>query len=144
MAEPTDEIQELLNFLLPHAEQMLNEHGQFYPYAAALGSDGELSAVGADVDDDAPDVGEILLALHGGLRERAAEGAIRASGIAADVTLTDPDSGETTDAVQVELDHADADPVDIFVPYETEPEGIKFGELVAAEGREPVFAHAAS
>jgi hypothetical protein len=60
------------------------------------------------------------------------------------VTLTDPDSGETTDAVQVELDHADADPVDVFVPYETEPDGIKFCELVAAQGREPVFAHAAS
>jgi hypothetical protein len=144
MAEPTDEIQELLNFLLPYAERMLNEHGEFYPYAAALDSDGGLNAVGADVDDDAPDVGELLVALHQGLRERAAEGAIRASGIAADVTLTDPDSGETTDAVQVELDHAEADAVDIFVPYETEDQGIKFGELVAAEGREPVFARAAS
>jgi hypothetical protein len=144
MAEPTDEIQDLLNFLLPYAEQMLNEHGEFYPYAAALDSEGELSAVGAEVGDDAPDVGEVLVALHQGLREQAAEGAIRASAIAADVTLTDPDSGKTTDAVQVELDHAEADAVDIFVPYETEPEGIKFGELVAAEGREPVFAHAAS
>jgi hypothetical protein len=144
MAEPTDEIQELLNFLLPYAERMLSEHGEFYPYAAALDSDGELNAVGTDLDDDSPDVGEVLLALHQGLRERAAEGEIRASGIAADVTLTDPDSGETTDAVQVELDHAEADAVDIFVPYETEAEGIKFGELVAAEGREPVFAHAAS
>ena len=144
MAEPTDEIQEILSFLLPYAERMLNEHGEFYPYAAALDSDGELNAVATDVDDDSPDVAEALLALHVGLRERAAEGAIRASGIAADVTLTDPDSGETTDAVQVELDHADADAVDIFVPYETENEGIKFGELVAAEGREPVFAHAAS
>jgi len=144
MAEPTDEIQELLNFLLPYAEQMLNQHGEFYPYAAALDSDGELNAVGTDLDDETPDVGELLLALHQGLREQAAEGAIRASGIAADVTLTDPDSGETTDAVQVELDHADADAVDIFVPFETEAEGIKFGELVAAEGREPVFAHAAS
>jgi hypothetical protein len=145
MAEPSDEIQEILNFLLPFAERMLNEHGEFYPYAAALDSDGELNAVGADVDDgDSPDVGEVLLALHEGLREQAAEGAIRASGIAADVTLTDPDSGETTDAVQVELDHADAEAVDVFVPYETEPDGIKFGELVAAEGREPVFAHTAS
>jgi hypothetical protein len=143
MAEPTDEIQELLNFLLPYAEQMLTQHGEFYPYAAALDSDGELNAVATDVDDDdSVDVTEVLLALHHGLRERAAEGAIRASGIAADVTLTDPDSGETTDAVQVELDHADADAVDIFVPYETEGEGIKFGDLVAAEGREPVFAHA--
>jgi hypothetical protein len=144
MAEPSDEIQKLLNFLLPYAERMLNEHGEFYPYAAALASDGELSAIGADVDDDSQEVSEVLLALHVGLRERAAEGEIRASGIAADVTLTDPDSGETTDAVQVELDHAEADAVDIFVPYETEPEGIKFGELVAAQGREPVFAHAAS
>jgi hypothetical protein len=144
MPEPTDEIQELLNFLLPYAEQMLNQHGEFYPYAAALDAEGELNAVGAEVDDDTPDVGELLLALHQGLREQAADGAIRASGIAADVTLTDPDSGETTDAVQVELDHADADAVDIFVPYETGGEGIKFGELVAAEGREPVLAHAES
>ena len=144
MAEPTDEIQEILNFLLPYAEQMLNQHGEFYPYAAALDADGELNAVATDVDDGSPDVTKLLLALHQGLRERAADGAIRASGIAADVTLTDPDSGETTDAVQVELDHADADAVDIFVPYETEAEGVKFGELVAAEGREPVFAHATS
>ena len=144
MAEPTGEIQEILSFLLPHAEQMLNEHGEFYPYAAALDSEGELTAVGMDIVDEGPDVGELLLALHQGLRERAAEGAIRASGIAADVTLTDPDSGETTDAVQVELDHADADAVDIFVPYETESDGIRFGKLVAAEGREPVFAHAAT
>ena len=42
MAEPTDEIQEILNFLLPYAEQMLNEHGEFYPYAAALDAEGEL------------------------------------------------------------------------------------------------------
>jgi len=145
MPEPSDEIQEILNFLLPFAEQMLNEHGEFYPYAAAVDSEGELSAVGAQVDEsESPDVGEVLLALHEGLRAQAAEGSIRASGIAADVTLTDPDSGDTTDAVQVELDHAEAEPVDVFVPYETESGGIKFGELVAAEGREPVFAHAAS
>jgi hypothetical protein len=139
MAEPTEEIQELLNFLLPHAERMLTEHGEFYPYAVALDSEGEMSAVPADIGTDDPDVGDVLVALHEGLREQAAEGSIRASAIAADVTLTDPDSGETTDAVQVELDHAEGDPVDIYVPYESQDDGIKFGELVAAEGREPVF-----
>ena len=139
MPEPTEEIQELLNFLLPHAERMLNEHGEFYPYAAALDAEGEISAVAADMETEAPDVGDVLVALHNGLREQAAEGSIRASAIAADVTLTDPDSGETTDAVQVELDHAEGDPVDIYVPYDTEGDGIKFGELVAAQGREPVF-----
>lgn len=139
MAEPTEEIQELLGALLPHAERMLSEHGEFYPYAMTLDSDGAIESVAPAIDSDDPDVSDVLVALHNGLREQAAEGSIRASGIAADVTLTDPDSGETTDAVQLELDHADGDAVDIYVPYETAGDGIKFGELVAAEGREPVF-----
>jgi hypothetical protein len=139
MATATEEIQELLNFLLPHAERLLNQHGEFYPYAAAVDSDGDLAPVPPLVETDDPDVGDILVALHAELRDQAADGSIRASGIAADVTLTDPDSGETTDAVQVELDHADSDAVDIYVPYETKPDGIQFGELVAAQGREPVF-----
>ena len=144
MAEPQEEIQELLNFLLPHAERLLGEQGEFYPYAAALDNAGSIEPVGPAVETDDPDVGDILVALHADLREQAADGAIRASGIAADVTLTDPDSGETTDAVQLELDHAEGDAVDIYVPYERGIEGVKFGDLVAAEGREPVFSAGAS
>jgi hypothetical protein len=139
MAEPTDEIQELLNFLLPQAERMLGEQGEFFPYAAAVEIDGSIEPVAPAVATDNPDVGDLLIALHDDLRQQAAEGAIRASGIAADVSLTDPDSGETTDAVQVELDHAAGDAVDIYVPYESGADGVKFGELVAAQGREPVF-----
>ncbi len=139
MAEPQEEIEALLNFLLPFAEEKLNKDGEFYPYAAAVGADGEVAAVAADLGDEEPDVVDLLLALRTQLGEDAAQGSIRASGIAADVTLTDPDSGETTDAVQLELDHADADAVDIYVPYESAPEGVKFGELVSAAGRQPVF-----
>jgi hypothetical protein len=143
MAEPREEIEQLLNFLLPSAEEMLSKEGQFHPYAAMVAVDGEVKSVSAHAGE-VPDVADLLVALHEELREQAAEGSIRASGIAADVTLTDPDSGETTDAVQVELDHADADAVDIYVPYESAGDGIKFGELVAAQGRAPVFASAAS
>lgn len=138
MADPKDEIQQLLNYLLPFAEQMLSNHGEFYPYAAIMDAGGEVQAVSA-ADDEQPDVGELLTTLHTVLRRQAADGAIRASGIAADVTLTDPDSGEERDAVQLELDHADTDAVDVYVPYETGTEGIKFGELVAAPGQAPIF-----
>jgi hypothetical protein len=139
MAEPTEEIEQLLNFLLPFAEDLLQRHGEFYPYAATMATDGEVSAVAVDLGDERPDVGDLLLELHAQARKQAADGSIRASGIAAAVTLTDPDSGEETDAVQVELDHADGEAVDIYVPYETAGDEIKFGELVAAQGREPVF-----
>jgi hypothetical protein len=138
MAEPKEEIEQLLNYLLPSAEEKLREEGEFHPYAAMVATDGEVMAVSAVLGEE-PEVGELLLALHEDLRQRAAAGAIRASAIAADVTLTDPDSGETTDAVQVELDHADSDPVDVYVPYESAGDEIKFGELVAAQGREPIF-----
>ena len=139
MAEPRDEIEHLLRYLLPFAEESLNRDGEFRPYAAMVAADGSLKSVASEEGEE-PDVGDLLVALHTELREQAAGGAIRASGIAADVTLTDPDSGETTDAVQLELDHANGDPVDIYVPYETAPDGVKFGEPVSAAGREPVFA----
>ena len=48
MPEPTEEIQELLSFLLPHAERMLSEQGEFYPYAVALDTDGGMAAVAAE------------------------------------------------------------------------------------------------
>jgi hypothetical protein len=139
MAEPREEIEALLNFLLPFAEDQLSRNGEFYPYAAVVDEKGDLAAVSAEAGEDQPDVSELLVMLHARLAEQAAEGSIRACGIAADVTLTDPDSGETTDAVQLELDHAEADAVDVYVPYESGGSGVKFGELVAAQGREPIF-----
>jgi hypothetical protein len=138
MAEPQEEIQLILNHLLPLAERMLSTHGEFYPYAATMDESGEVQAVSPAAGEE-PDVGELLLALHTELREQASQGAIRASGIAADVTLTDPDSGETKDAVQLELDHAETDAVDVYVPYTAGSDGVEFGELVAAAGQAPIF-----
>jgi hypothetical protein len=140
MAEPREEIEQLLRYLLPFAEESLNRDGEFRPYAAMVAADGSLKSVESQEGED-PAVGELLGALHAELREQAAGGAIRASGIAADVTLTDPDSGEETDAVQLELDHVDTDAVDVYVPYTSGNDGIKFGELVAAAGQAPVFAN---
>jgi hypothetical protein len=54
--------------------------------------------VAAPITGADPDVSDVLVELQEELREQAADGAIRASGIAADVTLTDPERGETTDA----------------------------------------------
>jgi hypothetical protein len=137
MAEPKEEIEQLLGYLLPVAEEHLNRDGEFMPYAAMLDADGAVQAVSAT--STPVDAGDLLVALHTELRGQAAEGAIRASGIAADVTLTDPDSGDVTDAVQLELDHADTEAVDVYVPYTSGDTGVKFGDLVAAAGQAPVF-----
>ena len=138
MADPREEIEQLLRYLLPVAEEQLNREGEFRPYAEMLDAEVEMNAV-LVADDEQPDVGDLLLALHAELRERAAQGDIRASGIAADVTLTHPDSGDVTDAVQLELDHAETEAVDVYVPYTSGDEGVEFGELVATTGQAPIF-----
>jgi hypothetical protein len=138
MDEPREEIEQLLHYLLPFAEERLNRDGQFHPYAAMVAADGAVKSVSSS-EAEGPDAAELLLALHTELREQAAQGAIRASGIAADVTLTDPDSGEETDAVQLELDHVETDAVDVYVPYTSNGKEVSFGELVAAAGQAPVF-----
>jgi hypothetical protein len=64
---------------------------------------------------------------------------IRASGIAANVRATDPE-GRETDAVNVALEHSDAEPVSVFLPYERKRlRGIEYGELFATSSERRVF-----
>jgi hypothetical protein len=37
----------LFDYLLKFAQQMLNGHGEFYPFSAAITADGQLQAFGA-------------------------------------------------------------------------------------------------
>ena len=57
--------------------------------------------------------------------------------------LTDPDTGETTDAVGAFLEHTDAEPVEVYLPYERRRlRGYSFGELWARAGERRVFIEA--
>jgi hypothetical protein len=42
MAHP--DLDELLNALLPFAQQLLSKHGEFYPFRSAMTTDGEIEA----------------------------------------------------------------------------------------------------
>jgi len=67
-----------------------------------------------------------------GLRQRAATGAIRATGICADVRISH-DEG-FADAVDVRLEHYEGEPVRVLLPYRQEQSGeIGYGELALVE-----------
>jgi hypothetical protein len=42
---PEVEVEELMNAVVPFAEQMLNEHGAFFPYGGAIQADGAIVSV---------------------------------------------------------------------------------------------------
>jgi len=79
MANP--DLEELLNTLVPFAQQMLSEHGEFYPFGASIDAPGELACVAGDTGEEQPDSKEVIDLLVRGFREEAKRGRIRAAAI---------------------------------------------------------------
>jgi hypothetical protein len=140
-ATPREEMDALLDTLLTFAQDMLQKHGEFYPFAASIDSAGALQFVAADVGDEHPRSSELLEVLYDGLRRQAESGEIRASGVCADVRVAPPGTDDPADAIAASLEHADAEPANVFLPYaKRKLRGIQFGELFATTGERKVFA----
>ena len=130
----------LVNFLLPFAQQTLGKYGEFFPFAAQMSVAGEISAVAIETDDeDHPDSDVVVGALGDVLRTHAADGLIRACGICSDTAVTIPEHG-MTEAVRVSLEHSESEPVDLYMPYKTEAAEYVFADLVAMQGVREIFA----
>ena len=125
----------LLDDLLTRAVELLEEEGDFQPFAAAIGEDGELRAVEPESEEPSPQ--EIVDQLVTSLAAAAGRGEIRAAGVCANVTL--PSDAGDSEAAVVQLEHRDDDPLDIALPYELHEDHIHTGELIAGVGKHRVF-----
>jgi hypothetical protein len=133
--EAQEQLDELLNVVLPFAQQELEKHGEFFPYAAAIDASGEpelVAAVPAEGGERpaSTDVIDACLAALGEKRER-----IQAAAVVADVSTPDGD------AIRVELEHAEGHAIAVFLPYSKKRLGIgvDYGELHAQPGRPQVW-----
>jgi hypothetical protein len=129
-----EELDALLELTLPFAQQQLAEHGEFFPFAAAVGADGAPRLIAADPGlGERPTSTDVLDQLVGGLREQA--GDIRAAALVADVRV-----GES-DAARVELEHRDGQAICVLLPYKRRRlrRGVDYGELGAAPGQPRIW-----
>ncbi len=134
------EVETLLNQGLPFAEQLLDEKGQFFPFAFALDSDGDPIAVGADPGDEDVQPAELLAFLEMSLRQGVTEGKYRAIALFVDVRVEVPGQVEKTDAVQAGLEHKTGYCVDVFLPYEKQDDdSVVYGDLFAGPRQSSVF-----
>jgi hypothetical protein len=141
-----DELDALLNAVLPFAEQMLRQHGDFYPFGATIGHDGRISLIQPDLgeDEEIPETEQIVHLLYEGLRHEALRGEIRGGAVCTNVSVHLDENDEETDAVRVSLDHAKHDPLDVFQPYAIEPSGdVVYGEVLAVAADPRVFGETA-
>lgn len=138
---PRDDQNALLDFLFEFARQELTKDGEFFPFAATMGEDGQIAALAIDLGDDQPDNSLLAEQLAAIMNEQASSGTIKASGVCLDVRVSaDPDTDAMTDAVQAKLEHRDGDAVSVFLPYEKKRlRGVQFGEIFATAGEASVF-----
>jgi hypothetical protein len=130
----------LMNELLPFAKQMLATHGEFFPFGGYVDVRGRITHVGGSTGEEQPPSQAVIDVINGVLRERAERGEIRASGICVDVLTIPPGEAQKRDAVSVRLEHVNGESVIVFLPYRAAPAGgYEYGELFAIRGGHDVF-----
>jgi hypothetical protein len=136
---PHPDLEELLNMLVPFAQQMLSKHGEFYPFGATMTSSGEIVANAGHTGEEQPEPQDVIKLLSKGFQQEAASGNIRAAGMCVDIRTTPPGQTEKTDAICVTLEHQSGEAVDVCVPYKKGLLGrMKYGQLFAGK-RDPAF-----
>jgi hypothetical protein len=138
MARPG--LNSLLGTLLPFAQEMLEKHGEFYPFGAAMTAEGKINQTAAYTGEEHPSSQELIDLLVGAFRTQAAKNEVRAVGVCLDVRTIAPGESEKIDAICARLRHSDHESVDVFVPYKKDISGaITYGQLFARQGERDIF-----
>jgi len=142
---PKQEAEVLVNELLPLAKRMLSEFGEFYPYGGYMKLNGEIVHVGArDPKTAHPKSKDLIRILKRSFSEIAKNGQAKAIAIVFDVRISLPNSGDKTDAIQVNVEHAGNYAAEIFFPYRVANKEVIFGKTLAQEGEYEFFGHGKS
>jgi hypothetical protein len=105
-----DDVQNLIDAVLPFAQQQLDRHGGFFPFGATIDSEGEVTMIAEFSDpSDEPDSKAILQSLYRGVQEQATE--LRAAVFVSDVTTSDGD------AIRAEVEHREGTALVVLSPY---------------------------
>ena len=138
MAHP--DLDQLLNALLPFAQQMLAKHGEFYPFGSSMTTAGEIVAHGAYDGDEQPPSQQLIDILTQAFRQQAVSSQIRAAAICYDIRTIPPGQSEKTVAICVSAEHQNGEAADVCLPYKKCWFGkISYGEIFGAARKREFF-----
>jgi len=139
MAHP--DLDQLLNALLPFAKQMLEKHGEFYPFSATMQRDGAIRLVNGVIgDSEHPRPTEIIAFLEAAFKKQPEQGEIKAAGICYDVRVIPPGKQDKTDAILASLEHIEGQAVSVYLPYKKGLfKKVTYGDLFATSAQHKIF-----
>jgi hypothetical protein len=130
-----------MNAALPFAKQMLERHGEFFPYGQAMNADGKVEAVATDDGHEHPPSADVIRQLKQAFSAQAKSGKYKATALVYDVRVQLPTTGAKSDAIAVALDHRDNYSVVVFFPYRLEGPKLEMGGVFAQKGAADIFEH---
>jgi hypothetical protein len=136
---PKADCEKLMNATLPFAEQMLKEHGEFYPYGSALDPAGKVLAVAVSGPNEMPRSAEVIDDLNKSMMEGALTGEYMATAIVYDARVTLPADERQSDAIVIRLDHRDHYSVKVFLPYHFAGTELILDTAFAEKGEANIF-----
>lgn len=104
MQEGKKESQKLMDSVLPIAEKLLTEHGEFFPYGGAMTPEGNIVNVAAYDGDEHPPYLKVIDMLHKAFHTAAKNKEYKTTALVYDVRVQLA-NGEPSDALAIELDH---------------------------------------
>ncbi|MGW0252665.1 hypothetical protein ACWDYH_39180 [Nocardia goodfellowii] len=112
-----DDLDGLLDIAIRTAAEELADAGEFYPFAAAVATTGQVRLIAApeSVDPQPQPTAELRDQLLTLLAGTASE--LRAAAVVTDVRI----SATGTDAIEVTLEHAEGHPMRLVTPYALRP-----------------------
>lgn len=138
-ASPKEECEKLMTDVLPFAEKMLKEHGEFYPYGGAMRPSGEIVYVAGYDGTEHPPSMEVIKLIREGFIQSGRSGEYKATALIYDVRVVLPNTGQKSDAIAVSLNHKANYSVVVFFPYQLREGVLNVSEPFAERGAADVF-----
>jgi hypothetical protein len=139
MGDAKADTEALMNAVLPFAERMLTQHGEFFPFGAAMKPNGEIVNVAGYDGRERPASNDLIELLNDGFCKDAKNGRYKATAVVYDVRVTLPNTTTKSDAIAVSLDHRDSYSVLVLLPYSLTGGTLRIGEPLAEKGEHKIF-----
>ena len=129
---PPNDLDALLGASVEAAVQLLSKDGEFYPFALAMTAEGQIVTPSVNPGTEHPSAEQVEGLLVEALRGKRDD--LRAASVCSDVRIRS-DAGEEKDAIRVELEALQGDPLVVMVPYADQ----KLDEPFGMPGQRRVF-----
>jgi len=132
----TEEIKKIIDHSLEYATDLLEDTGEFYPFGAYIGNEGNVHPLEYEFDKKSmPTHGQVIDWLENFCEEELKNKRIQAYGISFEVSIKLTESEPESEAICFDITPADnADTPLYYIPYKIDKQGqVVFEEMFAVK-----------